>query len=343
MSCLLTPKHTVARVRIKVLLAIMLGLLLPSSAFGSAESISSALSNCKSDLLCLEKTIGQAKSFPELKSNFELYLKLVRKDPKMFEACHTISHEVGKIAWERYQGNGFIKGVVTCQYGFAHGYMFGMSNNVKGDRFIESGKKVCESITLSSEKNLCYHGIGHGAASAYATFKSSIESCLLIKEPAYQNECVTGAAMERANSVANFPTLFKNQIALCQNTKIKGNETLLRSCLSQVLTYKLYLYDQVVTLEKNCNSSSKDIISGCYEAMGYVSATYLLPKLDNLKAKVSMAYRVCQKDKTGWCLHSTIERTYSLSDQKIIPLAICNAQKGVVAADCKDIVRKLSS
>lgn len=330
--------------RSKILLVVLAIILVsPYSSYAAGLPISSKIVNCKNDINCISKSITETKDYKALAENFKVYLALVRKSESLFDSCHTISHSVGKVAYERFKEKGFLKGQVACQYGFAHGYLVGMSKEIKGDKFISDGVKVCQSIGSLSERSLCYHGVGHGAASAYQSFKETIESCLLLKDEKYKNDCVTGGSMERANSVANFPTEFNEQVALCEKSKISSNQTLLRSCLSQVLTYKLYLYDQVVALEKQCIKSSANIVAGCYEAMGYIAATYLLPKIDSLEGKVSMGVRVCSKDKSQWCTQSLISRTYSLTDKKEVPLEICKVQKNMKKEECRKILDKLAS
>jgi hypothetical protein len=327
------------------ILFILLALLpvTPYSSSASEVPVATKIVDCKNEINCINKSITEAKDYKALADNFKVYITLVKKSESLFESCHTVAHAIGKIAYERYGEKGFVKGQVACQYGFAHGYLVGMSKKIKGEKFVKGGVEVCQSISSLSERSLCYHGVGHGAASAFESFKETVESCLLLKDKNYQNDCVTGGSMERANSVANFPTEFKKQVELCTKSKISSNPTLLRSCLSQVLTYKLYLYDQVVALEKECIKSSASVIAGCYEAMGYIAATYLLPKIDSLAGKVSMGVRVCSKDKSQWCTQSLISRTYSLTDKKEVPIEICKVQINIKRDDCKKIIDKLAS
>lgn len=329
--------------RIKVLLISMLALMVPTPASASVDLFVNEIIKCQENINCITKTISQGKNPKELEKRFTSYLLLVKERPNLFSGCHTISHAIGKIAYERFGEKGFIKGQIACQYGFAHGYLVGMSNIIKGEKFISSGEKVCRGIDSVEERALCYHGIGHGAASAYSNFKSAVEGCLILKEHIYQNECVTGSSMERANSSMGFPTDFTEQVKLCESSKISVDPILLRSCLSQVLTYKLYLYDEVIGLEKKCIISSKVVKEGCYEAMGYITATYLVPKLKGSKSKALLASRVCQKDKSGWCIHSVVSRVYSLTDDKTVPLAVCREQKVMVAVECSNILKKLAS
>lgn len=139
-----------------------------------------------------------------------------------FFACHTFTHQIGRLAYQHTQSIPRVYQECTevCEGGCYHGAVEGYFSEHKLSLFPEHREKLSRALAQLCEQSLgprevyyqCFHGIGHALMFiADQDPFGSLEACDLIKEERERNFCYTGVFMEHNNALkpgSSHPSLF---------------------------------------------------------------------------------------------------------------------------------------
>lgn len=75
--------------------------------------------------------------------------------------CHTVAHELGSLAWDRYQLAALKADPQTCSFGFGHGLLKAASLDLGQSEMLANFTDLC---TENMEQSNCLHGMGHALA-----------------------------------------------------------------------------------------------------------------------------------------------------------------------------------
>jgi hypothetical protein len=172
--------------------------------------------------------LGLVKKDPKLA--FSKYREILLQEPENHNICHGVAHEMGHEAFEalgfdkamEYQdglcGSGYVHGIVEARFGY-----FDTKNITK------ELKTIC-----TSNKNACFHGIGHGLMIVTdLDTEESLKHCDKLPNMGPKN-CYEGVWMHQfdleetgghaettATTSYEIYEFAKNSEALCRNTSSK--------------------------------------------------------------------------------------------------------------------------
>lgn len=164
-----------------------------------------------------EKTIRDKSARPSLDELFEI----TEKYPETLYLCHNYSHGIGQVAafaYPDYQAS--IKdGYDVCHFGYYHGAMESFSSLFKNEELKKNFATLCDEYAIGMNRGDCTHGLGHIAWwRSGGTFDEAVELCDYASEKVTiglfrdKDSCVTGVAMEWANTYMQATTLDKGKM-----------------------------------------------------------------------------------------------------------------------------------
>lgn len=184
------------------------------------NSQTKTLDSCKdsADITCQKNEILSIFEKDGLTSAIENIEERTGKDPLFAQNCHTLTHELGKLAYQTYaDGQEFEASprASACAFGFYHGFMeqlFIHTNDLKQARLFcyELDKQLSKH---SPDVGLqCFHGIGHGMVGnhdplTWGSEEAMVEPALILCEDIASTDdelyrCISGVF----NGIANFYT-----------------------------------------------------------------------------------------------------------------------------------------
>lgn len=152
--------------------ALMLGVWIMSAA-NTRSAATRILSDCAADPnkpLCYSKHIESTLRAQGIPAAFDEMAIAYDSDPAFAGTCHSVTHELGKAAYEEFSRSGdteLTSKAWYCGYGFYHGFMDALvleTNDMQQARaFCEYvGENVPHPPAPEFAEGSCYHGIGHG-------------------------------------------------------------------------------------------------------------------------------------------------------------------------------------
>lgn len=137
--------------------------------FGTAKIDVGNCQNERSNPQCWQSLIESALEEEGLDGAFEVLADLYSSEPKFASECHSYTHNLGTMAYEKFsrkESLTFSAKAFYCGYGFYHGFMESLLHS---EGTAEEARDFCTHIgkTLADQtsdaEGACYHGIGHGA------------------------------------------------------------------------------------------------------------------------------------------------------------------------------------
>lgn len=164
-----------------------------------------------------EKALKDGRAKPALEEMF----KLTEDFPKTLYLCHNYSHSVGQITAFIYNDyEGAVKdGFDVCHFGYYHGVMESFSSIFTTAQLKANFDLLCDKYSIGMNRGDCTHGLGH--ISWWRTggdFDDAVKICELASDKVTigffrdRDSCVTGVAMEWANSYLAASTLDKKKM-----------------------------------------------------------------------------------------------------------------------------------
>ena len=135
----------------------------------NADALLSACDSSSSPTQCWYDGVEAILKIKGVDVAFEAIARLYDTEPSFAQACHSFTHRVGEVAYEKFIANEqFAVSPKTsyCGYGFYHGFMEALL--ARSHNFDEA-RKFCNYVdhklaAVSPDAGLqCYHGIGHGS------------------------------------------------------------------------------------------------------------------------------------------------------------------------------------
>jgi plastocyanin len=111
--------------------------------------------------------------------------------------CHTIAHQVGRVAYSLYGASVFKDGDDSCHSGFYHGAMESLIAEKGTDNFDQTVSDLCTIFDTRFGTFECLHGVGHGVL-AFTNYDltKALGICKELPTEFDQRSCYGGAYME---------------------------------------------------------------------------------------------------------------------------------------------------
>ena len=140
---------------------------------------------------------GVKAAFTDLKDQFN-------KEQFVKEACHQLTHEIGRAAATLYSGDlgsTYSQGDNFCGSGYYHGAMETIVANIGADKILDEADNICADPREHQNQSLnhrnCAHGIGHGLMGLYQNeLFESLEGCGALTDAFERDQCSGGVFME---------------------------------------------------------------------------------------------------------------------------------------------------
>jgi len=164
-----------------------------------------------------EKTLRDKAARPSLDELFAL----TEKYPETLFLCHNYSHGIGQVSAFAYSSyNEAIKdGYDVCHFGFYHGAMESFSSLFNTKELKSKFAILCDEYAIGMNRGDCTHGLGHIAWwRSGGEFDEAVKLCDLASPEITiglfrdKDSCVTGVAMEWANTYLQATTLDKGKM-----------------------------------------------------------------------------------------------------------------------------------
>lgn len=195
---------------------------------------------------------------------------LVAKNPKILKSCHPLTHELGAMAYEKYQNFSETAQYATdlCNSGFIHGVLEQYLPRQSEPYAIES---ICGQFPEKKYQSWqCFHGAGHGLMLATQNnLPKSLQTCKNHQSDFARSVCVNGVFME------NFNTEQKAH----PSRYLKADDWFY-PCNDMALEYKTncYVYTPIRFLQEKpgkyreairwCKTAENDYIYACFRGLG---------------------------------------------------------------------------
>lgn len=216
--------------RILVLVALVVATLIPSGLYLSAQSGEAPRAESAQTLLamvinCIPKNVlpGRASEaqtdcarsvvlqYAETRTAAEINLALeapYREVPGFANACHDISHDVGKTLARRDLNHAVTVAEVssmTCVTGMLHGYLETLATNGVSSETVSSIIAACTTIAGGQEQSGCADGVGHMLWIMNGDFAVAAQQCEEFRAPAFNMQCSYGVVMLAATIPTDAP------------------------------------------------------------------------------------------------------------------------------------------
>lgn len=202
--------------------------------------------------------------------------------------CHDAAHAIGTTAKDALGESAFTKGLEQCGFGYIHGLMLATASAGPVEEAFDRLGRFCntyrEPVLHSSNLDFCTHGIGHAIAERVEVPRAAeLCSTLLTEDLTTEGEngtnwsspsvsCFTGVLNEKLRydymerrGAADVETALVSCTGLA--------EDLLAACAQYTLHYSLV---PLATIQQSCPTlQPKELISGCWEAVGFRGADSL--------------------------------------------------------------------
>jgi len=246
----------------------------------------------ENNILCARQSILNVFDAQGLGSALDKLASLYASNPVLAAECHGFTHDLGKIAYEKFSHGKELKltpKMSYCGYGFYHGFMETMLHS-SGN--VEEARKFCARADEAIARGACYHGIGHGVVdgsdprawgSAEKIIAPGIKMCKLVAATDDQfYRCATGVfnslAIMLAGSQNGLVPNSDHPYALCERLQ---DPRLKKACYEEMNTLVVY------HIAQNNFSKAISFISTVPEP---VYAEYAMYSLASAAAAVSLQH-----------------------------------------------------
>lgn len=266
------------------------------------EMIQAMTASCNEDVDCI---VEQLETFAQQSAPLEalgMYLKVTEANRTFITGCHEVTHQFGRWAWATYGEAAFDKDAHECLFGYTHGFLVGMADDLTGEDFNAAASALCGLITEREYRLLCTHGVGHGAAHALTPITEASELCITYSDLDYAGACIEGAMMEWQQVILKGEKSFEELASACVPIN-RLNERLYANCLGAVLQYGVVTPAQLSALSAHCEPLDKAEYAGCETALGNaVFAEPLQQRRKTLPLAAELATRYCMIDRSAECI-----------------------------------------
>ena len=140
---------------------------------------------------------GVKAAFADLKDQYN-------KEQFVKEACHQLTHVIGRTAANLYGGDlasTYSQGDNFCASGYYHGAIETIMANIGADKIVNEADNICAAARQEQNQSLnhrnCAHGIGHGFMGLYQNeLFESLEACEALTQEYEKQQCSGGVFME---------------------------------------------------------------------------------------------------------------------------------------------------
>lgn len=129
------------------------------------------------------------------------------RDATVRDACHYLSHVIGRAAGERYGdvATAYAHGDDFCSSGYYHGVAEGMAEQIGPERIVAEGDTLCAQLRAGSPRSTahrnCAHGIGHGFMAVLdGDLFASLAACETLGDAWETDLCTGGVFMQNVMS-----------------------------------------------------------------------------------------------------------------------------------------------
>ena len=164
-----------------------------------------------------EKALKDKTVRPALDELFSI----TEKYPETLYLCHNYSHAIGQVTafiYSSYQ-TAIKDGYDVCHFGFYHGAMESFSSLFNTKELEAKFATLCDEYAIGMNRGDCTHGLGHIAWwRSGGEFDQAVKLCDLASPKITiglfrdKDSCVTGIAMEWANTYLQATTLEKSNM-----------------------------------------------------------------------------------------------------------------------------------
>lgn len=152
-----------------------------------------------------DKTLTNIVEEKDPRAALQQLTNLMNIDPKIYNSCHGLAHDIGHAAYKKYhdlvQAFGYQDDV--CGSGYIHGVIEQYFGNTKD--ITTALYSICTEYAGQIGEGNCYHGVGHGIMFYTGNnLPQSTYFCDMYKDTLARSRCSEGVFMENFNSAIRF-------------------------------------------------------------------------------------------------------------------------------------------
>ncbi len=128
---------------------------------------SACVTSSQNQLSCLKELILETAKNKSSEEAFKVLDQIYSTKPEFRETCHSITHELGEIAYKKFTKTGEISSTIKtkyCDYGFFHGFMDAVVSNTEDLNLVYNFCTLFNAQRPRGEAiySGCFNGFGHG-------------------------------------------------------------------------------------------------------------------------------------------------------------------------------------